>query len=320
MSEDSGVFTLSLDTELAWGTFDVGRVRKFEEAYRATPAVIERLCDLFDEYRIPATWAVVSHLLVDCDGGRGHAGRTPPDFDWIDDWFGGLPCSSGLDRELWYAPWLLERLQSCETNQEIGLHGATHMQLGATGCSKLNAEEELETAVETLREFGVEPESFVFPRNDVGHVDALCDHGVRTYRGTDARWYEQPSIPRGAKRLLRFVDEAARRPPPVVEPEVSGDVVEIPGSQAFRPTQGAWKYAPPGSSVARAKRGLQQAARTGGVFHLWFHPFNLGHEPSTDLSRLERVLETARKLSESGDIECRPMQEVASLARQGRWG
>lgn len=63
-----------------------------------------------------------------------------------------------------------------------------------------------------------------------------------------------------------------------------------------------------------------QAARTGGVFHLWFHPFNLGHAPSKDLQRLERVLGAAKNMVESGDIECRPMREVAALARQGRWG
>lgn len=319
MSDRRGVFTLSLDTELAWGTFDVGRAEKFEEAYRATPDVIERLCGLFDEYRIPATWALVSHLLVDCDSDRGHSDRTPPDFDWVDDWFGELPCSSGTDRELWYAPWLVDRLRACETDQEIGLHGATHMQLGADGCSRRNAEEELETAVETLREFGVEPESFVFPRNDVGHVDVLAEHGIRTYRGVDAQWYEQSPVPGAAKKVLRFVDEAAQRPPPVVEPTLRGDVVEVPGSQVFRPTQGGWKYTSAGSSIARAEKGLKRAARTGGVFHLWLHPFNLGHVPSKDLRRFESVLQSARKLAEDGVIECRSMKEVAALARRGRW-
>jgi len=319
MSEHNGVFTLSLDTELAWGTFDVGRAEKFEEAYRATPNVIERLCDLFDRYQIPATWALVSHLLVDCEHGREHFGRAPPDFDWIDDWFAELPCSSGLDQELWYAPWLLNRLRACETTQEIGLHGATHLQLGATGCSKQHADEEIETAVETLRELGVEPKSFVFPRNDVGHIDVLREHGIRTYRAVDARWYERSSVPGPVKRPLRFVDEAARRPPPVVEPELNDGLVSIPGSQVFRPTQGGWKYTPSGSSIDRAEKGLKRAARTGGVFHLWFHPFNLGHAPSRDLQRFERVLQSANDLVESGDLECRPMQEVATLARQGRW-
>ncbi|PSQ53012.1 hypothetical protein BRD20_04760 [Halobacteriales archaeon SW_8_65_20] len=176
MDDDTGVFTISLDTELAWGTFDKGNVKNYEEAYRNTPEVIDRLCDLFDEYEIPATWAIVSHLLQDCDG--DHSGRTSPDCEWIDDWHSELPCASGMDEKLWYAPWLVDRLQECETEQEIGLHGSTHMQLGADGCSREHAQEEISAAVETLQEHGVEPKSFVFPRNDIGHLDVLRGHGI----------------------------------------------------------------------------------------------------------------------------------------------
>lgn len=308
MAEKLGVFTISLDTELAWGTFDKGRVKQHEAAYRRTPAVIDQLCELFDKYHIPATWALVSHLLVDCDG--QHPARTPPEFPWIDDWFGELPCSSGLDEELWYAPWLVGRLQSCDTEQEVGLHGATHMQLGADGCSPQNAEEELSDAVATLHEFGVEPESFVFPRNDIGHLDVLADHGIETYRGVDAIWTEQQPID-AVKPPLRFVEEAVRRPPPVVEPRERDSLIEIPGSQVFRPTHGGWQYTPGESTVARAKKGLNRAARTGGIFHLWFHPFNLGHDPERDLARLEQVLAAAQRLVTQGDLECRPMCEIA---------
>ncbi|MUV59829.1 polysaccharide deacetylase family protein [Halobacterium sp. CBA1126] len=309
MSDDTGVFTISLDTELAWGTFDKGNAERYEEAYRNTPEVIDRLCDLFDEYEIPATWAVVSHLLEDCDG--DHSDRTAPDFEWIDDWFGDLPCASGMDEDLWYAPWLIDRIQDCETEQEIGLHGSTHMQLGADGCLRQHAEEEIGTAVKTLRSHGVEPKSFVFPRNDVGYVDVLREHGIEAYRGVDARWYERASVPSAVKPPLRFADEAIRGTPPVVDPVERDDVVEVPGSQVFRPSHDGWQYTPGESSVARAKKGLRRAARTGGVFHLWFHPFNLGHEPEQDLERLERVLAGVRDFVDRGELECRPLKSVS---------
>ncbi|MFB6178301.1 MAG: polysaccharide deacetylase family protein [Halorientalis sp.] len=317
MTEPTGTFTLSLDTELAWGTFDVDRFEHHESAYRATPTVVDRLCELFDEYQIPATWALVSHLLVDCEG--DHTDRAAPNFAWIDDWFGSMPCATGLDESLWYAPWLLDRLRDCGTDQEIGLHGATHMPLGATGCSRQNATEELEVAVETLRDRGVDPESFVFPRNDVGHLDVLADAGIRTYRSQDAHWYERPSVPGAVRPPLRFATEATRRSPPVVEPTVTDDLVAIPGSQIFRPSHGGWQYTPSGSGVARAERGLERAAKTGGVFHLWFHPFNLGYDPSRDFDRLESILTMARELADSGAIACRPMREVGALARRGQW-
>jgi len=310
MSDDKGVFTISLDTELAWGMFDKKNVEQFEEAYRNTPEVIDRLCDLFDEYEIPATWAVVSHLLEDCNGDHGN--RTPPNFKWVDDWFGELPCESGMDEDLWYAPWLIDRIQNCETEQEIGLHGATHMQLGADGCSRQHAEEEVEAAVETLRAFGVEPETFVFPRNDIGHVDVLHEHEIRVYRGIDARWYERSSVPNAVKPVLRFADEVARGTPPVVRPVERNGIIEIPGSQVFRPSHGGWQYPPGRSSVVRAKKGVKAAARKRGVFHLWFHPFNFGHNIDTDIGRLEEVLSFVQELVEEEVIKCVPINQIHS--------
>lgn len=310
MSDDKGVFTISLDTELAWGTFDKGNVERYEEAYRNTPEIIDRLCELFDEYEIPATWAIVSHLLEDCDG--DHSDRTSPDFEWVDDWFAELPCASGMDKDLWYAPWLIDRLQDCETEQEIGLHGSTHMQLGADGCTRQHAEEEIGAAVDTLGAHGVEPKSFVFPRNNVGHVDVLREHGIEVYRGVDVQWYEQASVPSVLKPPLRFVDEAVRSTPPVVKPIERDGVVEISGSQIFRSSHNGWQYTPAGSSVSRAKKGLRRAAGTGGVYHLWFHPFNLGHEPEQDLERLERVLAEVRDFVDRGKLECRTMKSILS--------
>jgi len=308
MNDDTGVFTISLDTELAWGSLDKGTVERYEKAYRNTPEVIDRLCDLFDEYEIPTTWAIVSHLLEDCDG--DHSDRMVPDFEWVDDWYGELPCASGMDEELWYAPWLIDRLQECETEQEIGLHGSTHMQLGADGCSREHAEEEIGAAVETLREHRVEPKSFVFPRNDIGHLDVLREYGIEAYRGKDARWYEQAGVPSVVKPPLRFIDEAARFQPPVVEPVERDGLVEVPGSQLFHPLHDGWQYTPGESSVARAKKGLQEAARTGGVFHLWFHPFNLGHNSEKDLNRLEQILEITKYHIEKDKLVCRPMAKI----------
>lgn len=308
MDGDTGVFTISLDTELAWGTFDKGNVKRYEEAYRNTPEVIDRLCELFDEYEIPATWAIVSHLLEDCDG--DHSDRTSPDFEWIDDWFAELPCATGMDKELWYAPWLLDRIQECETEQEIGLHGSTHMPLGADGCTRQCAKEEIEAAVKTLRSHGVDPKSFVFPRNDIGHLDVLREYGIEAYRGKDARWYERASVPDVVKPPLRFADEAARLQPPVVDPVERDGLVEVPGSQVFRPSHDGWQYTPGESSVARAKKGLERAARTGGVFHLWLHPFNLGFNLARDTNRIDRILDRASYLNKNGCLRYCSMENV----------
>lgn len=318
--ERPGVFVISLDTELAWGCFDTVGVAAHEPAYRRTRQVIDDLCRLFDEYDVPVTWALTTHLLEDCGGDPGvHEGRPAPSYDWIDDWFGSLPCVTGASKDLWYAPDVLDRIRACDADHEVGLHGYTHMILGANGCDRAAATQEIETTVEIARAHGVDPETFVFPRNEIGHLEALRTHGIGTYRGRSPRWFERASIPEGLRKPFRFVDEAGLFEPPTVVPRTRSGLVEIPSSMIFRPAHGGWQYTPARSQYVRATKGLERAAETGSIFHLWFHPFNLGLDPDVLLGRLESILQRAAELRGANDLEAMTMADVAAAARDGRW-
>jgi N-acetyl-anhydromuramyl-L-alanine amidase AmpD len=96
MQGDRGVFTISLDTELSWGTFDVGRIDEYEYAYRQTRHVVDRICNIFDKYEITATWAVVAHLLDDCT--VNHDTDPRPSYEWTEEWYTKLPCVTDVDR------------------------------------------------------------------------------------------------------------------------------------------------------------------------------------------------------------------------------
>lgn len=310
-----GVFVVSLDTELAWGCFDVGGLESLRPAYENTRAVIDSILDLFDQYRIPATWALVAHLLDDCNGEHT---QSSPAFDWVD-WFSAVPCRTGVDRRLWYAPDVYDAITDATVDHDIGLHGYSHMILGAEGCSRADAATELATAIDTFRRVGQNPDSFVFPRNQIGYVDLLAQHGIETYRGLDQRWYETAPIPDGLAKPFRFLDEATVSTPSTGTPRERSGIVEIPGSQVFRPYHGGWQYTPEHSQRQRALKGLERAATTGDVFHLWFHPFNLAQERTRLLAELESVLQYASQLREQGQLEVLTMAEVAVAFRDGRW-
>jgi peptidoglycan/xylan/chitin deacetylase (PgdA/CDA1 family) len=310
MSEEKGVFILSLDTELAWGTFDKGNIDTHESAYHSTRSVVAKLCELFDQYEISATWAVVAHLLDDCDGSH-------PDLLTGTERDERLPCLAGVDRELWYAPDLVKTIQSCDTEQDIGLHGYSHLIFGEH--SREVAEQELDATVETAQKYGLSPSSFVFPRNSVAHLSALAERGFSAYRGVDARWYERRSLPPDARKPLRFLDEGLGITPPAVTPWEESGLVCIPGSNPFRPLHGGWKWTPDGAQVRRAKKGLQSVADSDGIYHLWFHPFNLGRDSDQLLDILERILGYATKLRSDGQIDVLSMRDVAAEYRNGRW-
>lgn len=298
MSKGPGLFVISLDTELAWGSFDTGGISQYEAAYRNTRAVIQDLCELFDAYDMPVTWALVMHLLEDC---RDHSDSPQPEFDWVD-WYTELPCSSGVNRELWYAPGIIEQIKSTTVDHEIGLHGHTHMMLGDSGCTPAAAQYEVRRAIELANEVGVDPETYIFPRNNIGHLDILRDAGLKFYRGPDEYWYEHAS-PTIVKKTFRFGDDALQRTPSVVLPRKRNGLIELPGSQILRPYRGPWKFTPEQSQLNRAKKGLEKAAESGKVFHLWFHPFNLALNKDRHITLLQRILEHASQLRSDGELE-----------------
>jgi peptidoglycan/xylan/chitin deacetylase (PgdA/CDA1 family) len=307
---DMGVFTLSLDTELAWGSFDKGGLERFGAAYRRTPVVVDRLCDLFERYSVSATWAFVAHLFDDCET---HVSDDQERITWL----ANAPCRTGTDRSLWYRPDLLDTVLNCPTPQDIGLHGYSHLKFDDH--SRDAADEELTDAVRAASEAGLDPTAFVFPRNGVAHVDLLEEYGVDAYRGVDARWYERHAVPGTGRKPLRYLDEATIRTPPTTVPTERGGVVCVPGSQIYRPDHGAWAWTPRESQRRRARKGLDCAVETGRLFHLWFHPFNLAHDIDNSLSMLEDILAYATSLRDAGNLDILSLSEVADAYRDGRW-
>lgn len=320
MPSSRGVVTISLDTELAWGCFDTVGVSAHELAYRQTRGIIDNLCKLFEEYNISATWALVAHLLDDCRSTTdAHSNMIDPEFEWVDRWSESLPCRSGVSKDLWYAPDILETIRRCATEQEVGLHGYSHMVLSEEDCRPSAARQEISKAVAVAEDAGLRPESFVFPRNKIGYRSILSDHGISVYRSRDSNWYERPRVSEAVKKGCRYGSELFTTTPPIVKPSKVDDLVAIPGSQTFRPYHGGWQFTPANSQRTRARKGIDAAAETGDIFHLWFHPFNLALEPDRLLKALEDVLQYVADQQDQGQIDVLTMGEIGTQFQDGRW-
>ena len=71
-----GVFTLSLDFELIWGTLDLFGPDGFRDAcLRERAGVVDRLLALLVEHGISATWLTVGHLMLERCAGPAHPAR-----------------------------------------------------------------------------------------------------------------------------------------------------------------------------------------------------------------------------------------------------
>ena len=58
-----GKLTISIDLELAWGWWDVLTPQILELAHQSERAICSALLNCFDQFGVPATWAIVAALL-----------------------------------------------------------------------------------------------------------------------------------------------------------------------------------------------------------------------------------------------------------------
>ena len=198
-----GVFTLSVDFELIWGTLDLFGPARFASACTEERTTVRRLLTLLEEYEISATWCVVGHLMLEsCReiDGRKHPEIVRPRHPWQrGDWFEHDPTGDEASAPLSFARSLIEEVGSLSVRQGIGSHSFSHVIFGEPGCSAQTARSELQACVAAAKSLDLELKSFVFPRNSVGHLEILKEHGFACYRGPGLRWYE----PRGSDSPLR---------------------------------------------------------------------------------------------------------------------
>lgn len=313
---DRGVFTLSLDFELIWGTLADYGPGGFERAVeRERSEVFDRLLELLTEFEVPATWCVLGHLFLgSCSAVDGvkHPEIVPPGGMSGNQWFTHDPCTDERRDPLYYGLSLVEKIRACAVPQELGGHSFSHTLFGDRLTMRETAASELAECRRLAAELGLELRSFAFPQNNVGHLDVLPEFGYTSYRGREPVWYERPRA--GAvRRIGHLWDVLAARTPPVSEPiEALPGLWNLPGSMMYFPMHGLRRHLPVSWRVKRAVKGLDRAARERRIFHLWFHPTNLAVEPERMLAGLRSIFEHAAGLRRDGVIEFEPMSALAA--------
>ncbi len=315
----AGTFVLSFDTELIWGSFDHLTDDGFEETYPDVRGTIDRILDILDRYEVPATWAIVGHLLLEsCSrgpDGRPHSDMPRPSFEWYPhDWYDRDPCRDRLTTPLWYGRDIVEGIVARAVRHEIGSHGFTHAPFLEPGMPVEMARAELDACIDASAALGIRPTSLVFPRNVQGHLDVVAERGFTAFRGPDPTWHR--GLDGRVGRAAHLLDHLAAFPPPVSTPiEVRPGLWNIPGSMLFLHRLGVRRAIPMVARVTKAHVGLRQAVREGKVFHLWTHPYNLAHDRGPMLAGFEAVIREAADLRAAGRLEIMPMQAVvASLS------
>ncbi len=178
-------FNLTVDFELAWSRARRGNgatsPQESLERARLIRMVFQDFIALGDEYKLPATFAVVARLLVN---DQTISSRAPV---YAPSWFGqnwhelGANIDSG--QLLYYYGFdLFESIKKSPVLHEIASHGFSHIDLSDEQVTREIAEFEISESAKILRDFNNELFSFIFPNNNFAFLDLVKSIGFKAYR------------------------------------------------------------------------------------------------------------------------------------------
>ena len=292
-----GTVVLSIDAELAWGFHDLSqppikRIAASRDGWTLTKSLLET-------HNIPATWAIVGHLYLEaCDGLHStHPAGSQ--------WFARDPGTDEARDPLWYGRSLIDSLRESPVAHELACHTFSHLPIGDPGVPESAIRADLTASQRAARTCGVEPQSFIYPRNIVGRQEILAEFGYTAYRPRWPRVIDDTPL----RLPLKIIETVAGRPVPIVYPWIdeSGLVAIPPSMDIFGMNL---PFVDIGDRIyTRVQQTLERLIHTEGIMHLWFHPNGLVEKPQQ--SQLRGLLELIEEYRSQTAISIETMGTIA---------
>jgi peptidoglycan/xylan/chitin deacetylase (PgdA/CDA1 family) len=305
----TGTFIVSLDCEGKWGMADGLRPYHQKLTDSALARAYETLVSIFARHEIAATFGYVMAFTLTPEERETLRASLEPEGGKADAWMRHFwDAQARGDVEGWFQPRALEIVRE-DGRHEIASHGFCHRPLGDSSISEAGARAELRAADAAARIKGLCPRTFIFPRNEVGHLGVLREAGFLGYRELLTR----PGGKLG--QAIRLAEEFNVRPRPQrSKPPRPDGLVPIPPGYFFNWRFGARARVPVAATLARWKHLIDRASE-GDVVHLWLHPHNLITAPDTGRP-LEAVLEHAARRRDEGRLRILTQQRYCEAINQ----
>ncbi len=318
----TGILTISLDFELYWGIRelvsleDKAVLQRLKGVYQAVPAIL----NLFKEYNIQATWAIVGFMYFqDSQELQANLPTKLPKYEKTElSPYQELENPNPATNPYKFCPELIKQIQQCP-GQEIATHTFSHYYCLEAGQTQAEFKADLQAAIETAKQANIKTESLVFPRNQYNeeYLATISELGLTNYRGNEENWLHDWDNGKGNKierRLLRLADAyfpITGRNCYSFEQLKSNYPVNIPASRFLRPYSAALKSLEP-LKLKRITSELDYAAQEGLIYHLWWHPHNFGVDLEKNLNFLQKILEHYQGLNKKYNMHSLNMGEVAN--------
>lgn len=316
-------FIISLDFELFWGVSDTQTVAEYGRNVLGEWQAIPRLLALFRRHGLRVTWATVGMIM--CQN-YDHWRSTRP---------AALPgyvrarvspyAMDALVREharLFFARPLVEQIMQTE-GQELASHTYSHFYCNEPGATPEQFTSDLACARAVAADMGIGFRSLVFPRNQIVErfLAVLPAAGIQVYRGNADHWlYRNGDAVAGgvAGRLVRFADAclplSGQR---TARQQSHGGLVNLPASLFLYP-RSARRRALSAMRLHRLKKAMTLAAQTGSVFHLWWHPHNVGVNTDENLAQLADIFRHFQVLADQYGMQSQAMGDFCAAKQDCR--
>lgn len=315
-----GSLVISLDFELMWGMHDV----VIKDGYGMTnvlqvPEVIDRLLDLFKKYGVHATFATVGMIMYE---GKDELLQDLPE---VHPSYINSTCSpygkvisdiKPSEEPLFFQKTVVDKLKNTP-GMEVATHTYCHYYCWEEGQTIDEFDADIKKAVEVAQRNGIELKSIVFPRNQVSaeHLKVCAKYGITSYRGNALKYFDEPKskLERIKNRICRLLDAYVNIGGLPTIPYAEVDTKEMPmnlrASRMLRPYSPKLAFLD-GLRLRHMKNEMLHAAKTGEIYHIWWHPHNFGANMEQNLAFLEKVLMCYKDCLDKHGMQSCTMQEL----------
>jgi peptidoglycan/xylan/chitin deacetylase (PgdA/CDA1 family) len=308
----NGKFVISLDFELFWGVRDKRTIENYGANILGVQQAIPAMLELFDRYGIKATFSTVGFLFAkNKEELIAYCPAVKPVYN--DTNLSPYPEIPAIGNDEKDDPWhfgysLLNRIRN-NGKHEIGTHTFSHYYCLEPGQTAETFRQDILAAKKIAGDMGINVRSLVFPRNQFNEEYlAVChETGIDSFRGNPSSWLyagRNKNDESLFRRMLRFADtylNFSGHHCHSKEEMLASQIINIPASRFLRPYSRKLSFLD-GLRLRRIKQGMRHAAKTGQLFHLWWHPHNFGANLKENIAFLEKIVQYYHSLNKQYDF------------------
>jgi len=300
ITNDKGVFVISIDFELLWGVWDVTTKEKYGNHILGVKEVIPRLLDLFNQYNIKVTFSTVGFLFAKNKHELlSYLPAIKPTYsnEAYNVYTTELNTIGNDENDDPYHFGYSLFQQIKQSPHEIGTHTFCHYFCLEEGQDAEAFDADIKAAKKIAQANGIQLSSIVFPRNQVNleYLTVLKNNDINVYRGNPTSWIYKPRKFAAEVLFIRFCRLLDTYLPVSGYNTYSlkrenGLPLNIPASHFLKPYNKslAWleKF-----KLERIKKEMTMAAKKGEMYHLWWHPHNFGIHIEENINNLTVLLD-----------------------------